>query len=74
MKLFTLTGLLLTVGAAAALAATPDPSSPTTSVTDSYKTVRFTHETQVNVNNYLTKVLGVAVWDGPAATNAFTHT
>lgn len=73
MKLFTLTGLLLTVGASAALAATPDPSTPGTSETDSYKTVRFTHDTQVNVSNYMTKVLGVGIWDGPAATNAFRH-
>jgi len=74
VKKYTLAGLLLTIGAASAFAATPDPNNPNQTFTDSYKTVRFTQETQVNVNNYLTKVLGVAVWDGPAATNAFTRT
>ena len=72
MKTLTLTGLLLTLGAAGVFAATPDPSAPTDTFTDSFRTVRFTHETQVNVNNYLTKVLGVATWDGPAAEHAFT--
>lgn len=71
MKNCTLLGLLLTLGAASAFAATPDPGSDTTTFKDSYKTVRNTHETLVNVNNYVTKVLGIATWDG-CADNPFT--
>ncbi|MBX3168597.1 MAG: hypothetical protein KF760_14370 [Candidatus Eremiobacteraeota bacterium] len=71
MKQFTLAGLVLTLGAAAAFAATPDPGDVQTTHKDSYKTVRNTHETLVQVNNYVTKVLGIATWDG-YADNPFT--
>ncbi len=71
MKNYTLLGLLLTMGAAGAFAATPDPGSDFSTFKESSRTVRFTHETQAQINNYVTNVLGIASWTGDAD-NPFT--
>lgn len=73
MKQHTLAGLVLTLGAASAFAATPDPGDVQTTFKDSYRTVRYTHETAVTVKNYVTKVLGLATWDGPGCGEGFVN-
>ena len=65
-------GLLMILGAVPVWAATPDPGTPTNTFTTSTSSKTFIHDTQVNINNYVTRVLGLATWDGPAAGQGFT--
>lgn len=58
-------GLLLILGVVPAFAATPDPGVGTTTFTKSTSSKTFIHDTAVQVNNYVTRVLGLATWDGP---------
>ncbi|MFN8613499.1 MAG: hypothetical protein U0931_38530 [Vulcanimicrobiota bacterium] len=78
MKQFTLavglttTGLMLGLASLPSFAATPDTGTPANTTTTSTSSHTFIHDTQVNINNYMTKVLGLATWDGPGASNPFT--
>jgi len=58
-------GLLMILGAQPALAGSTDPGDSTTTFTKSTSSKTFIHDTQVNINNYVTRVLGLATWDGP---------
>jgi hypothetical protein len=71
VKQYTLAGLVLTLGAASAFAATPSTGETGVTNSESFKTVRYTHETAKSVKNYVTKVLGLATWDGPGCGEGF---
>ncbi|MBS2037637.1 hypothetical protein JST97_21805 [bacterium] len=78
MKQFTLavglttTGLMLGLASLPSFAATPQAGNSVITNTTSTSSHTFVHDTQVNINNYLTKVLGLATWEGPGAENPFT--
>lgn len=58
-------GLLLILGVVPAFAATPSAGSGTATSTTSTSSKTIVHDTAVQVNNYVTRVLGLATWDGP---------
>lgn len=70
-----LAGALLLFGAAGwpAYAATAGAGATNTTFTVTTSSHTTYHDTQVQVNNYNTRVLGLATWTGPGACNPFTN-
>ena len=68
----TTAGLVLGWAVSPTFAATPDAPSAMNTTTTSTSSRTNIHDTQVNINNYVTRVLGLATWDGPAAGQGFT--
>ena len=78
MKQFTLVvgmttaGLMVGLATLPGFAATPQAGTVVNTTTSSTSSHTFIHDTAVNVNNYVTRVLGLATWTGPGAENPFT--
>jgi hypothetical protein len=67
----TTTGLVLGLASLPCSAGTPQTGTPGNTTTTSTSSHTFYHDTQVNVSNYVTNVLGLATWHGPGASNPF---
>lgn len=68
----TTLGLTLGIASSPCYAGTPQTGTPGITSTTSTSSHTFIHDTAVNINNYVTKVLGLATWTGPGAENPFT--